>query len=63
MKIKALFILFILICVIFSSTLVVASDNITNGVDSENTLNQQELIIEEDNNDSLFEENAFSQSA
>ena len=62
MKIKALFILFILICVIFSSTLVVASDNITNGVDSENTLNQQELIIEEDNNDSLFEENAFSQS-
>ncbi len=62
MKIKALFILFILICVIFSSTLVVASDNITNGFDSENTLNQQELIIEEDNNDSLFEENAFSQS-
>lgn len=62
MKIKALFILFLLICVIFSSTLVVASDNVTSGISSENTLNQQDLIIEEDNNNSLSKENEFLKS-
>ena len=61
MKIKALFILFLLMCIIFSSSLVVANDNITCDIDSENILNQQEVNIEKDN-DCLFKENTLEKS-
>ena len=57
MKIKYLFILFTLIYVIFSCSLVVASDNGTSDM-SENVLNKEQLIINEEDT-SLFEENNF----
>ena len=61
MKIKTLFILLLLVCIIFSSSLVFASDNITNSVDTENILDQQDKIIEKDSN-CLFEESNFEKS-
>ena len=61
MKIKALFILFLLICIIFSSSLAFASDNITNDINSENTLNQQGANIEKSDTCS-FKESTLEKS-
>ncbi len=60
MKIKALFILFLLICIIFSSSLAFASDNITGDIVSENILNQQEMGLEKDN-DCLVKESILEE--
>ena len=59
MKIK-LFIILLLICIIFSSSLVFASDNITE-IDAENALSQQEVSIENDN-DYLLKEITIEKS-
>jgi hypothetical protein len=61
MKIKVLFILLLLICIIFSSSLAFANNNITNDIDSENTLNQQEVNLEKDDNCS-FKESTLEKS-
>ena len=59
MKIKS-FILLVLICIIFSSNLVFASDNITTDIDTGNTLNQQDVNLEKDN-DCLFKESILEE--
>lgn len=55
MKIKSLFILLLLLCIIFSSSLAFASDNITDDIGSVNTLNQQDVNLEKDNTCSIKE--------
>lgn len=58
MKFKYLFTLFVLIYIIFSCSLVVASENTTADISSENTVNHEKLIIKEGEWNHLFEENS-----
>ncbi|WP_292887627.1 hypothetical protein [Methanobrevibacter sp. UBA212] len=56
MKIKSLLIIFLIFYVIISCSLVFANDNITNNISSENIINQQQIVVDDKYDDSLFDE-------